>query len=101
MGRRRRMLIPLVVAGLGLALLVWTVARLGPREVLDLALGADPWWLALSVAPVFARYLIWGVKWTRMLRRESPVSFRSSLRMLMAGCFVNLTTPTAKLGGGV
>jgi uncharacterized protein (TIRG00374 family) len=95
------MVFRLLAAGLGLTLLVWTIARLGPREVLTLALQADPGWLALSVVPVVGRYVIWGVKWDRMLRRERPVPFRSALRMVMAGCFVNLTTPTAKLGGGV
>jgi uncharacterized membrane protein YbhN (UPF0104 family) len=95
------MLLRLLAAGIGVALLLWTVARLGPRDVLVLGLRAHPGWLALSVVPVVGRYLIWGIKWDRMLRRERPVPFRSALRMLMAGCFVNLTTPTAKLGGGV
>jgi uncharacterized protein (TIRG00374 family) len=101
MTKRRRILLRLLAAAFGVALLVWTVAKLGPRDVLELALRADPLWLVLSVLPVVARYLIWGIKWDLMLRRESPVPFRSSLRMLMAGCFINLTTPTAKLGGGV
>ena len=101
MSRRRRVFFRLLAAGIGLAVLVWTIVRLGPRRVLAVAVEADPGWLALSVVPVLLRYLIWGVKWTHMLRREKPVSFRSAMRMLMAGCFVNLTTPTAKLGGSV
>jgi uncharacterized membrane protein YbhN (UPF0104 family) len=101
MSRRRRVLFRLLAAGIGLAVLVWTIVRLGPRRVLEVGVEADPGWLALSVVPVLLRYVIWGVKWTFMLRRERPVSFRSAIRMLMAGCFVNLTTPTAKLGGGV
>jgi len=101
MSARRRVGWRLFAAGAGLAVLVWTIVRLGPRQVLTAAVEADPGWLALSVLPVIARYLIWGFKWDRMLRRERPVPFRRALRMLMAGCFVNLTTPTAKLGGGV
>lgn len=95
------MLLRLLAAAAGIAVLAWTIDRLGPRRVLAVALDAHPGWLAASVVPVLARYLIWAVKWDRMLRRQGPVPFRSALRMLMAACFVNLTTPTAKLGGGV
>jgi uncharacterized membrane protein YbhN (UPF0104 family) len=101
MSARRRLAIRLLAAAIGLAVLAWTIARLGPRLVLAAAVEADAGWLALSVVLVVARYLIWGLKWHGMLRRDRPVPFRSALRMLMAGCFVNLTTPTAKLGGGL
>jgi uncharacterized membrane protein YbhN (UPF0104 family) len=101
MSRRRRVLFRLLAAGVGLAVLVWTIHRLGPRRVWAVAVEADAGWLALSVVPVLLRYLIWGVKWAHMLHRERRVSFRDAMRMLMAGCFVNLTTPTAKLGGSV
>ena len=101
MGSGLRLLLRSLLAGVALAVLAWTIARLGPREVLELALQADARLLALSVVALVARFLIWAFKWTRMLRRERPVPFRDSLRMLMAGFFINLTTPTAKLGGGV
>jgi uncharacterized membrane protein YbhN (UPF0104 family) len=96
-----RTLLRLTAAAAGIAVLVWTISRLGPRRVIQLTLEADAWWLTLSLLPVFARYLIWGYKWQRMLCRDRFVSLRDTLRMLMAGCFINLTTPTAKLGGGV
>jgi len=101
MSGRRKVLLRLVAAVIGLGALVWTIARLGPRRVLDLALEADAAWLVLSLVPVIARYLIWGYKWQRMLNRERRVPLRHAIRLLMAGVFVNLTTPTAKLGGGV
>jgi uncharacterized membrane protein YbhN (UPF0104 family) len=78
----------------------WVVSSLGPRRVLDVALRADPLWLALSIVPVAGRFLIWGLKWARMLRRREAVPFWLTSRMLIAGSFVNLTTPTAKLAGG-
>jgi uncharacterized membrane protein YbhN (UPF0104 family) len=97
----RRRLLRWGAAAVGLAVLVVTLGKLGPRRLAAMALEADPRWLTLSVAPIVGRFLVWGVKWHRMLRREAQVPFRAALRSLMAGCFVNLTTPTAKLGGGV
>jgi len=101
MSKGRRLLLRALLAGAALAVLAWTIAKLGPREVLALALEADAGLLALSVVALVSRSLIWAFKWSRMLRRERPVPYRDSLRMLMAGFFINLTTPTAKLGGGV
>jgi len=57
-------------------------------------------WLALAVFFVGVRYLVWGFKWWWMLRRRGRVGFGASLSTVLAGVFVNLTTPTAKLGGG-
>ncbi len=101
MKSRSRLLLRALAAGAALTVLAWAIVRLGPREVLAVALQADPTLLLLSVLALVARFLIWAFKWTRMLRRERPMFFRDSLRMLMAGFFINLTTPTAKLGGGV
>jgi uncharacterized membrane protein YbhN (UPF0104 family) len=101
MARRRRFLLRLLIVAACLAALGWTIASLGPRRVLDAALRADPWWLALSALPVAARFIIWGFKWRRMLARRAPVPYRFCVNTLAAGSFVNLTTPTAKLAGGV
>lgn len=101
MSRPRRKLIRLLIALACLAVLVWTVVKLGPARVFAAALEADPVWLALSVLPLFGRFLIWGHKWSRMLRRREPVSYWLALRILAVGSFVNLTTPTAKVAGGI
>ena len=81
--------------------MAWTIRTLGPRQVFDIARQADPFWLALSGVAVFGRFLIWGIKWSIMLRRREALPFMMSMRILAAGTFVNLTTPTAKLAGGV
>jgi uncharacterized membrane protein YbhN (UPF0104 family) len=47
------------------------------------------------------RFGVWGVKWKRMLARDADVPLALVTRIVAAGSFVNLTTPTAKLGGGV
>jgi len=69
--------------------------------VLEVALRADPGWLALAFVPLLCRFLIWGFKWYRMLRRREAVPFTATMRFLMIGVFVNLTTPSAKLAGGI
>ena len=99
LGRR---LVRLLIVLACLTALIWTLARLGPEKILEVVMRADPLWLSLSVLPVLARFLIWGHKWRRILRRGFPdAPYWHSLRILLAGSFVNLTTPTAKLAGGV
>ncbi len=95
-----RLPLRLIFAAVGLAALIWTAGKLDLRRVLALALESDLRWLGLSIVPVLARFLVWGGKWHRMLLREGPVAFGTAMRLVMAGCFVNLTTPTAKLAGG-
>jgi uncharacterized membrane protein YbhN (UPF0104 family) len=96
----RRQVLRLLVALVCLAGMVWVIASLGPRRVLDVALRADPLWLTLSVLAVAGRFFVWALKWRRMLARRSPVSYGFCLWALSAGSFLNLTTPTAKLAGG-
>lgn len=101
MGKTGRRWVRLLVAVVCVAGLTWTLASLGPARVLGVALRADPWWLALSVIPLIGRFLIWGYKWQRMLGRHARLSYFRGMRVLAAGSFVNLATPTAKLAGGV
>ena len=96
-----RLLLRLLIVIACLAALTWTVARLGPGQVYQVARRADPLWLILSPLPIFGRFLIWGFKWRRILGRRHPVPYGLTLRILIAGSFVNLTTPTAKLAGGL
>jgi uncharacterized membrane protein YbhN (UPF0104 family) len=97
----RKFWLRLLAASLGLAVLAWTISKLGPREILAVALEANAWWLAASILPIVLRYYVWSWKWCRMLARDRAVPWRAATRLLMAGGFINLTTPTAKLGGGV
>jgi len=99
--RSQRRLLRLLVVAAGLAVVVWTVHSLDPKRVWTAAAGADPFWLAVSAIPIALRFAIWGVKWTNMLARHETVPLGLVTRFIAAGSFVNLTTPTAKLAGGV
>ena len=96
-----RRLLRLTVVVVGVIAVVWTVYALDPKKVWRVAAQADPLWLAASAIPLGLRFLIWGIKWQNMLARRAPVPLLMSTRIVAAGSFVNLTTPTAKLGGGV
>ena len=101
MGRYRRSVVRLLVIVVCLAAMVWTVHSLGPEKVWESLQRADPLWLGLAVAAVIARFLIWGIKWQAMLRRREQVPLGQCVSFVMAGAFANLTTPSAKLAGGV
>ena len=101
MNRRRRSALRIAVILVCLVALGWTIHSLGPEKVWDSLQRADPLWLGLAVAAVVARFLIWGVKWQAMLRRRERVPFGQCVSFIMAGAFANLTTPTAKMAGGV
>ena len=96
---RGRILRFLIVA-ICLVWLAYTIHALGPRSVWRVARQADPVWFAVSFVPILARFFIWGYKWVGMLRRRGAIGFGHTMRALLAGVFVNLTTPTAKLAGG-
>jgi len=97
---RGRLLLKLAVLVACVAALAWTIRSLDPGAVLRSLEGADPGWLLVSIVFVVGRYVIWGIKWTRMIRRDAPIEVRPVLSSIMAGSFLNLTTPTAKLAGG-
>ena len=101
MSRSRRRPLRLLMVVAGLIAVVWTVHSLDPKLVWASAAGADPFWLAVSAIPIVLRFAIWGVKWTNMLARHAPVPLGLATRFIAAGSFVNLTTPTAKLAGGL
>jgi len=100
-GRKRRGPWRFLLAGAFVLALAWTISRLGPERVLAVVRRADPFWLAMSFLPLLARFGLWGVKWYRILGRQERVPFGVAIRNIGAGAFVNLTTPTAKLGGAV
>ena len=84
-----------------LAGVVWLVISLDPARVLASARDADAGLLALSLVPLAARFLIWSIKATRIAGRHGQVRYRTVLRLILAGAFINLVTPAVKVGGGL
>ncbi|CAM2009143.1 lysylphosphatidylglycerol synthase transmembrane domain-containing protein [Acanthopleuribacter pedis] len=77
-----------------------SIYALGPEKVWNTARSADAFWLALSFAPLPARFLIWAVKWGAMLRRETAIPLKEVGLLVLVNNFLNLVTPSAKLAGG-
>lgn len=84
-----------------LVYLAYSLKALGPGEVWAVARQSQWEWVLLSLLPIFLRFFLWSFKWQRMVRRESPFSLRLAHRLIMAAAFINLATPTAKLGGAI
>jgi uncharacterized membrane protein YbhN (UPF0104 family) len=101
MSQRRRNLIRLAIVAVCVAAVAWTVHSLGPEQIWQAVKQADPRWLGLAFLAIVARFLIWGAKWQAMLRRREHVPLGQCVSLVLAGAFANLTTPTAKLAGGV
>ncbi len=91
----------IVLIAVCLGVVVWLVISLEPRKVFAAARGADPGLLALSLLPLAARFLIWNFKATRLARRHGTVRYGTVMRLILAGAFINLLTPTVKIGGGL
>lgn len=99
--KRLRITIQLLIVALCLAAVWWTVRKMGFQAVAEVALHAHLGWLCLSFVPIVLRFVVWSAKWQRMLRRTTDVSHGAVFRAVLAGAFINLVTPTAKLGGGI
>ena len=83
------------------AYLAHSLRALGPGDVWAVARESHMGWLLLSLLPILARFLLWSWKWQRMVKREASFPLRLSHRLIMAAAFINLATPTAKLGGAI
>lgn len=82
------------------AFLARIIMELGPQQVWETALQAEPLGLILSALLLIAMFALWALKWQRIAAREFKLPFASSFRLIMVGNFINTLTPTAKLGGG-
>lgn len=88
------------VLAICLGYIVKIIVDLGPRQVWRAALHADPLYLVLGFLALAARFGVWSVKWFLIMRRKTHLSLSLLTRLVLAGNFLNLVTPTAKLGGG-
>jgi uncharacterized membrane protein YbhN (UPF0104 family) len=95
-----RTLLRIGLAALGLGLAFWLVRSMDAAAVWEAARRADPWWLAMSLVLLAARFVLWAVKWSGMMPDGVRMPVSRALRVVLAGAFINTVTPTAKLAGG-
>lgn len=79
-----------------LACLVWYI---GPGEIYRAVHKLGPVALLVILAPSLLMYLVEGYGWKVTLERSERVSFWRLFMIRMAGEVVNMTTPTAYVGG--
>ncbi|WP_268105643.1 lysylphosphatidylglycerol synthase domain-containing protein, partial [Natronomonas gomsonensis] len=70
------------------------------REFARVLLGSTPGYVALTVLCGCFTLLMWSVVWHRFFGLlEIRIRFRESLRLLLAGTFLNSITPLGRFGG--
>jgi uncharacterized protein (TIRG00374 family) len=69
-------------------------------EFVDALFGSDLRYVALATACGCFTLLMWAVVWHRFFTLlDIPIRFRESLRLLLAGTFLNSVTPLGRFGG--
>lgn len=97
MNRRRKNLLWLLVATAILAGLVYVSDY---REIIDVLSESDGGYVAMAVASGCFTLLMWAVVWHRFFALfDVDIRFRNSLRLLLAGTFLNSVTPLGRFGG--
>ena len=84
-----------------IALVIKTIQDLGPARVWAAAQGADPLLLLACVGALLLRFGTWCLKWRAMMARRYKLPHFFVFRLILANGFINLYTPTAKIGGGL
>ncbi|HKW85810.1 MAG TPA: lysylphosphatidylglycerol synthase transmembrane domain-containing protein [Nitrospiraceae bacterium] len=85
---------------LGLLTLVGLVWHVGPARILDAVAGVGPVAILMILLPSFLMYVLEALGWRLTLGRHSAaVSFGRLFAIRTAGEVVNMTTPTAYVGG--
>ncbi len=92
-----RALRPLLILA-GLAVIAWLLLEIGPRAVWD-TIRALGWRLALLLCFPFSVGVVLDTLGWGLLLHDHRVPFMVLLRARLAGEAVNLTTPTASVGG--
>lgn len=93
-------LIKVLLVLLCIAYLVYSLRQLGWQDLGKAFSEADRLWLLLSFIPLALRFWVWGFKWKLMVDRAVKIPTSVMHRLILAGAFLNLVTPSAKLAGG-
>jgi len=81
------------------AVLYFILRKIGFSSIYSNLLIADKKYIALAFLSGFAAFFLWNLKWWLLVREVAQASFWRVFLILMAGSFVNTTTPGARVGG--
>lgn len=70
------------------------------REIVDVLLGSDISYVGLAILSGLFTLFMWSVVWHLFFRLlDIEAEFRQSIRLLLAGTFLNAVTPLGRFGG--
>jgi uncharacterized protein (TIRG00374 family) len=82
-----------------LALLYFILRKIGFREIYGNFMLADKTYLVLAFVSALLLFLTWSLKWMLLVKEVAKPRFIHIFPVIMAGSFVNTTTPGARVGG--
>ncbi len=92
-------LIKFIVFVLVLVVLYFILKEIGFIKIYDNLKIAKVKYIVLAFLSGFVLFITWNLKWYLLLKELTDVKFRHTLLILLAGSFVNSTTPGARVGG--
>lgn len=99
MKKNIKRLLKIVVFIAVLAVLYFVLRKIGFSSIYSNLLAAEKTYLLLAFLSTLAAFLVWNLKWYFLTREITKVKFWHLFLVLMAGSFVNTTTPGARVGG--
>lgn len=85
---------------LATAILVGLIYVSDHSEFVAVLSRSDPMYVGIATASGCFTLLVWSVVWHRFFTLlEIPIRFRESMRLLLAGTFLNSVTPLGRFGG--
>lgn len=100
-GRWIRFVFTIMVALLAIWFLWRVLSQAGLDTVKHRVLDADIGLVLLAGVLTVVRYLVLGLRWEMLARREAPIGLGQITPVLMAGNFLSLVTPAMRIAGPI
>ncbi len=84
---------------LALLLLYFVLNKVGFGNIINTLKMLKWYYLLLAVGINLSMFLVWNYKWKLLVEKLGKIRFWDLFPMLMAGSFINTSTPTANVGG--
>lgn len=88
-----------IFLGISIVFLVLILKNIGFTLIINAIKNANATYLAIAFGLNLASILLWNLKWNRLINNIEHVKFSALLPILMAGDFINATTPGIRTGG--